>query len=211
MFGSGDYRNSNAYLAAVPAASFEKGDGTRYFTGVSKAGNPMWSDKEVDAKAIIGTPDVGDISVSYIEKLGVWVALYDSLQPRGILASYAPQPWGPWSQPQVLYEPSRDPGYGLFIHDPSRTKDDGLAGPFNDPDSSAQKTYGGFYAPYIIERFTQVNGDQLTLHYVMSTWNPYYVVHMKSTLKVTQPPEPPPYKAQDAYPPISEAIADVAR
>jgi hypothetical protein len=208
MFGSGDYRNSNAYLAAVPASQWEKGTGTKYFTGVNH-GTPTWSEKEADAKPIITTPDVGDISVTYVEQVGLWVALYDSLQPRGILASYSPQPWGPWSEPVVLYKPEREPGYGVFIHDPNQAKDDGLAGPYIGDDGKAQAAYGGFYAPYIIERFTRVSGDNVTLDYVMSTWNPYVVVHMRSTLKVTLPPEPPPYDVHTAYRPMKGALKDV--
>ena len=46
------------------------------------------------------------------------------------------------------------------------------------------RLFGGFYAPYIIERLTRVEGEYLTLHYVLSTWNPYVVVRMRSTLRV---------------------------
>jgi hypothetical protein len=48
---------------------------------------------------------------------------------------------------------------------------------------------GGYYAPYVIDRFTRVEGQAITLHYVLSTWNPYVVVRMKSTIQViTIPP-----------------------
>ena len=49
----------------------------------------------------------------------------------------------------------------------------------------------GFYAPYIIERFTRVANGQVTLSWLMSTWNPYVVVRMESKLNVYAP-EPPP-------------------
>jgi len=38
----------------------------------------------------------------------------------------------------------------------------------------------GAYAPYVIERFTKLEGSELSLYYVLSTWNPYVVVLMKS-------------------------------
>ena len=47
----------------------------------------------------------------------------------------------------------------MFIYDPSRKDNDKLAGPINDPGSKESETYGGFYAPYIIERFTRQNGQ----------------------------------------------------
>jgi hypothetical protein len=43
---------------------------------------------------------------------------------------------------------------------------------------------GGAYAPYVVERWTKLKGSDLTIYYVLSTWNPYVVVLMKSRLKV---------------------------
>jgi hypothetical protein len=40
------------------------------------------------------------------------------------------------------------------------------------------------YVPYVVERWTAVQGSQLDLYYVLSTWNPYVVVLMKSRLRV---------------------------
>jgi hypothetical protein len=190
MFGSGNYRNSHGYLGVTPAATFATGEGTRYFAGFGSQG-PVWSAREADAQPIINQEDVGDISVTYVKEAGLWVALYDSLNPRGILARYAAYPWGPWSDEQIIYEPSRETGYGVFIYDPSRKDNDKLAGPLNDPGNKASETYGGFYAPYIIERFTRVANGQVTLSWLMSTWNPYVVVRMESKLNVYAP-EPPP-------------------
>lgn len=39
-------------------------------------------------------------------------------------------------------------------------------------------------APYVVERWTKVTGSELELYYVLSTWNPYVVVLMKSRLEV---------------------------
>jgi hypothetical protein len=35
----------------------------------------------------------------------------------GIYFSYALQPWGPWSAPQLIYNKYRDGGDGVFIFD----------------------------------------------------------------------------------------------
>jgi hypothetical protein len=43
---------------------------------------------------------------------------------------------------------------------------------------------GGVYAPFVIERFTKVHDHELDLYYVMSTWNPYVVVLMKSRIMI---------------------------
>jgi len=112
----------------------------------------------------------------------LWLALYDARSPRGVVLRYAQQPWGPWSEPLVIFDP--DSGYGSFMHDPFRKVDDGLAGPTIVPNREATRVFGGFYAPYIIDRFTRVEGDKLTLQYVLSTWNPYVVVRMKTSLTI---------------------------
>jgi hypothetical protein len=191
MFGSGEYRNSKGYLAITPAATFATGDNTRYFSGFDITG-PRWSEREIDAVPIIDENDVGDISVTWVEEARLWVAMYDSLEPRGILVRSARYPWGPWSEPQIVYEPSRELGYGIFIYDPSRKDNDKLHGPFNDPDNKQETSYGGFYAPYMIERFNRVKGTELTLSWLMSTWNPYVVVRMESKLQILPPEAPAP-------------------
>ncbi len=180
VFGSGVYRKSNAYLAAVPAQSFSTGDGTRYLAGLSGA-EPRWSDKEEDAVPIVTHPTIGDLSVTFLDQVGLWVMTYDSRDPQGVILRYAQKPWGPWSDAAVIFNDQRDHALGTFIHDPRIKPDDGLAGPVIGAKDAAAVS-GGTYAPYIIERFTRIEGNMLTLHYVLSTWNPYTVVRMRSTL-----------------------------
>ncbi|MHB8574726.1 MAG: DUF4185 domain-containing protein, partial [Dehalococcoidia bacterium] len=185
IFGSGDYRQSNAYLSTVPAASFESGQNTRYFTGMDSGANPLWSGSEADAAPIVTHPVIGELSVAYLPDPGLWVMTYNSSDPRGIVLRYAAQPWGPWSDAQIIFNAEREPGYGACIHDPRLSPDDGLAGPVaggKDPET----IIGGEYAPYIIERFTELQDSSLNLHYLMSTWNPYTVVRMRSTLSIGQ-------------------------
>ena len=83
IFGSGEYRKSSSYLAAVPAASFETGAGTVYYTGRNGNG-PTWSAKESDAEPIIDHSTIGDISVTFVPQIGKWLALYDLRSPNGI-------------------------------------------------------------------------------------------------------------------------------
>ena len=84
----------------------------------------------------------------------------------------------------VVWDPRRDAGYGTFIYDPTRSDNAHIAGPVIPSDRDPLRLFGGFYAPYIIERLTRVEGEYLTLQYVLSTWNPYVVVRMRSTLRI---------------------------
>jgi len=181
VWGTGVYRKSDAYLSIVPVATFETGNGTRYFAGLDASGAPTWSDRESDAKAIVSNGTLGDLSVTWCRDLGVWLMNYDSRDPKGLLFSYSRTPWGPWRQPQALFT-SAD-GLGKFIH--KAGSKDGLAGPvIGQGTSHPEGVEGGIYAPYVVERWTKRVGTELDLYYVMSTWNPYTVVLMKSRFTV---------------------------
>jgi hypothetical protein len=185
VWGTGVYRQSDAYLSIVPVAQFETGKGTTYFAGTDASGAPSWSANEAEAKAIVQNGTLGDLSVTWCKDLGLWLMTYDRRAPtRGIAFSYSRTPWGPWSEPQILFNVAND-GIGKFIHNPNGSPPDGLAGPVigkgqMDPDA----VRGGAYAPYLVERWTKLKGSELSVYYVLSTWNPYVVVLMKSRLKV---------------------------
>ena len=182
IWSAGVYRASDAYLSLVPRSEFESGNGTRYFAGLAPDGRPTWSDKEAEAKPIVEHPTIGDISVTWASTRRLWLMTYDSRQPRGIIFRYAEHPWGPWSEPQIIFNINRDNG-AAFIH--RAGQEDGLAGPVIGPGrADPQSIAGGAYAPYVIERFTKLDGDTLSLYYVLSTWNPYVVVLMKSMFKM---------------------------
>jgi hypothetical protein len=185
VWGTGAYRKSDAYLSITPAAQFESGKGTRYFAGLDAGNAPIWSEKEPDARAIVQNGTMGDLSVTWCKDLGLWLMTYDSREPapRGILFSYSRTPWGPWSEPQIIFNAVRDGAVGKFIHNPQASPDDGLAGPvIGKGQANPQAVHGGAYAPYVIERWTKWQGAELSIYYVLSTWNPYVVVLMKSRL-----------------------------
>jgi hypothetical protein len=195
MFGLAAYRASDVYLATVPQVTFATGEGTRYFAGLVN-GQPTWSTSESAAVPVVLTnpPSAGNVSVTYSADLRLWLMTYDggfgSPQAAGVYFSYAPEPWGPWSTPQLIFNARRDGAMGTFVHDPSIVPNppgDGLNGPTigqNDP----FKTSGGIYSPYMIERFTKVDGKKLTIYYTASTWNPYTVVEMRSDFTIVRPP-----------------------
>jgi hypothetical protein len=122
------------------------------------------------------------------QALGLWLMTFDSRPPgpAGIQFCYSKTPWGPWSAAQTIFEEVRDGALGKFIHDPKIKPDGGLEGPVigtGQADPAAVK--GGTYAPYVVERWTKIQGKELNLYYVLSTWNPYVVTLMKSRLQIT--------------------------
>jgi hypothetical protein len=189
MFGLGAYRASDVYLATIPASSFDTGAGTRYFAGLVN-GQPTWSSSESAAVPVVaekGGPSIGNVSVVHSSTLGLWLMTYDggrqSPSAAGVYFTYAKDPWGPWAEPQLIFNQKRDGATGKFVHDPSITPNDGLNGPTiggNDP----RTTPGGTYAPYMIERFTRVSGSTLSIYYALSTWNPYTIVLMRADFTI---------------------------
>lgn len=187
MFGLGNYRASAIYLATIPAANWESGTGTLYFTGLTN-GVPAWNSVETNAVPLVtdnpSNPTIGNVSVNYSPAAGLWLMTYDGGRQKadttGIYFASAPAPWGPWSTPALIFNDKRDLGLGAFVYSTNASYHDlNLAGPTiggNVPTN----TSGGIYAPYMIERFTQVVSNTLTIYYTMATWNPYTIVLMKS-------------------------------
>jgi hypothetical protein len=123
IWGTGRYRASDIYLSVMPLTSIEALQPILYF-----AGGSAWSSNEADAAPLFCAGDLGEISVRWNPFLSRWLALFNSLNPRGILMQSAPQPWGPWSESPVMIFDSRaladpnDPcsgaGLGRFMHIP---------------------------------------------------------------------------------------------
>lgn len=183
LFGTGPYRQSRAYLAAVRAEDLTAPGKTFYFAGLGPDGQPRWSGDEGAADPLVKDATLGDISVTYSGQLKLWLMTHDSRATRGIIFRYAPAPWGPWSAGEVIFNARRD-GLGRFIH--RKESDDGLARPVigKKNRANAEAVQGGAYAPYMVERFTTVSDGRLIIHYLMSTWNPYVVVLMRSQFRV---------------------------
>jgi len=201
MFGEGEYRNSDIYLAMVPINSFLSGAGTVYFTGLTN-GEATWGAVETNAVPVVqdnptngppwpnDTPSVGNMSVIYSTNLGLWLMTYDGgrnttlPETGGIYCSSASQPWGPWSTPQLIFNSARDGAAGVFIHD-NKYNPPGLVGPTINPSANnPTNTDGGAYCPDLIEPFTSISNSTLNIYYLMATWNPYTVVKMRSSFAI---------------------------
>ena len=126
------------------------------------------------------------VSVVWSKDLGLWLMLYERRIPTpGFAFSYSRTPWGPWSEEQIVFNFIRDRA-DKFIHNPRAATDDGLSGPTVGGGRRGKNSDvpGRAYAPAIVGRWTKVIGGELNLYYVLSTWNPYVVVLMKSRLAV---------------------------
>lgn len=180
VWGSGEYRQSDPYLAHVPLDTVQDRQAWRYFAGVDPgSGQPRWSASESQAAALFSQPCIGEFSVAWNPFLNKWLMLYNCGSPRGINFRVADQPWGPWSPAQVLFHPWQDEGYCHFMHVSWQSQQ---CDSVHDP--GRENVWAGEYGPYLISRFTTGDQSRTTIYYVMSTWNPYNVVLMKSELEI---------------------------
>ena len=183
IFGSGSYRASDVRLAFQPASAIEDVSSLQYLTGLDAAGNPLWSPNELDAIALFEQPCVGELSVAWNKFIRRWVMLYNCDPPRGINYRTARQPWGPWTQPQVLFEPWNDLGYAHFMHANWTFRNlDAVHNP------GRQNEWGGEYGPYMFKELARGTDNQTTVYFTLSTWNPYVSVLMKTELQVNNAP-----------------------
>jgi Domain of unknown function (DUF4185) len=179
VWGSGLYRASDAYLACAPLVSIERREHWRYHCGTDRTGRPTWSEDERDAVALFAHPEVGELSVTWNAPLGLWLLLYNAGSPRGINARVAEEPWGPWSESLVVFDPAwAGTGYGAFMH--VKDEPDGLSDP------GREHEWGGEYGPYVIDRYTRgLSSGGALVYFVLSTWNPYNTVEMSMVLRRT--------------------------
>jgi hypothetical protein len=178
IFGSGNYRKSNVYLAYQPASKIGNSTAVRYFSGVNKEDKPLWSSDEFNAVALFKQPCVGELSGTYNSFINRWIMLYNCGNPRGINMRTAKHPWGPWTKPQVLFDPSKDGGYCHFMH---VSWQDQKCDSVQDP--GREDVYGGEYGPYQYAHYATGSKGSTTIYFNMSTWNPYTVVLMKAKLE----------------------------
>jgi len=176
IWGSGEYRASDPYLAFMPLESIEDKSTLCYFAGLTSNGNPIWSKSESAAQPLFHDPVIGELSVAWNQYLERWIMLYSGVAMRS-----SPLPWGNWSAKQVLFNPFTDDGYEHFIH---------LPGHDNITDPLREDEIGGPYGPYIIDKFTKGDDQTSTIYFTLSTWNPYTTVLMEAQLEKSPQPIP---------------------
>jgi hypothetical protein len=154
VWGSGAYRKSNPSLACIPADKMEDKTALRFFSGFDKDGKPAWSKKESDAVPLFDDPRLGELSTAWIDKVSRWVILYNTDTPPGVCMRTAEKPWGPYSQPQFIFDSS-------LVH---------------------ENRWAGAYGPYIIPRFTSGNNKKCIIYYTLSAWRPYQTFLVRSEI-----------------------------
>jgi hypothetical protein len=179
LWASSTYRRSDPYLAYLPLESVADREAWRFFAGLDPRGMPRWSPRESEAVPLFSHPCIGELSVAWNPFLERWLMLYNCSDPRGINFRVAERPWGPWSEAQVLFHPWEDNGYCYFMH---VSWDVHRCDSVHDP--GRERVWSGEYGPYVIPQFFTGNGNSTTIYFVMSTWNPYNVVLMRSELQL---------------------------
>jgi hypothetical protein len=207
IFGVPRYRASVPYLAQAPIASLADPATWRFFVGRGENGQPRWvshpewarggapegprpaawrppGEAEIFVPVLEGGRCIGEFSVTWNPALRQWLMLYQC--PGGVLARVAPAPWGPWSPPTAILGPGDKLGCRLLM------VPDGCG---NRRDFWPTKRRGGkfvgggTYAPYILNRYTTAAdtegpGRSATIYWLVSTWNPYEVSVMRTTLHI---------------------------
>ncbi len=177
MWGSGQYRRSDPYLACVPSRAIRDKSAIRYYAGQDKSGKPVWKQDEAEAVPLFSHRQLGELSVVWCEQVQHWVMLYNCNSPICIMCRFAKEPWGPWSEPEILFDCYED-GYGIFVHFPGEAGPNGVI--LSDP--GHEEIQGGCYGPYMLERYSRGDAGRCTIYFVMSIWNPYQVVLMRADI-----------------------------
>lgn len=199
VFGVPRYRAGIPYLALAPRASFGNPDTWRYFAGIA-GGSPVWISRqqwesghdaggewmpprgaEIFAASPAGERCVGEHSVTWNAPLHVWLLLY-VCEPWTVEARFAPDPWGPWSPPIAMLSAIQTPGLVCTL----------IQGVSPCPGLTPGGAWAGaFYAPFVTDRYTQNatppgpgQPKRATIYWLVSTWNPYTVVVLQSTLEL---------------------------
>ena len=172
---------SNVYLAALAADDLEDGTGAWFYY----SGNGRWSRQERDAASLLATDDSSLHAVEWNEALGRFVMMRG--QNGRIVAQFSAAPWGPWSDPIVVFSIA-DPWWNRLMHRPGEDSIVQSVEPIYSRDGTRatlpDEERGIAYNPNVLRRFTRNDDGSVTLYYTLSTWNPYQVFLMSSTFRI---------------------------
>ena len=139
---------------------------------------------------------LGYFSVRYLDAAGKWAMLYTCgndeqlgrplrTDARGVFLRTATLPWGPWSPPSESSIPPRATASSCIWRSPCPAQ------PRRGREAEKTKGVlvrepGGEYAPFLLpSRYAKLGpGGQVDLYYLLSTWNPYQVVLMKTRVGI---------------------------
>lgn len=188
-WGRPSFAQADLLFAWQPIDSLDAGWNPRYFAGVEAGGEPVWSQAEADAAPLYTETEAcaGQTSVTWDPVLKRWLMLYGCpnflagerhYDAGGILLRHAARPWGPWSEPLVLFQPMADGGYCNYMHAPPEL----CAGAPNVSDPHRETVPGFEYGSYLLPRYSRGGDGTSTIYFNLSTWNPYAVVLLKTDI-----------------------------
>ncbi len=198
ILGVPRYRASTPYLAVSTPASIMNPGAWRYFAGRNALGNPIWVNYGAwvhGAIPVTWSPPgnaeilypvsstdrcIGEFSVTWNAPMNAWLMLYNCA--GHIDARIAREIWGPWSAPTSIL------AYGPSIECKLVMATTGCGARRNYYPLRPGGTYvnGGLYAPFVINRYTTSllpGAVGATIYWTVSTWNPYEVDLMRTTLE----------------------------
>jgi len=206
VLGVTRFRASIPYLAYAPPGVFDDPKAWRYFVGLRPGGAPNWvayeawqrgrprpappeapgwsppGDAEIIGPASDADRTIGEFSVTWHPALRSWLMLYSA--GSAIEARVAPAVWGPWSAPITLLSGNKTTQCRMIMVSTGC----GSRRNYWPKKSDGSFVGGGFYAPFVLNRFTIARetraGRRATIYWLVSTWNPYEVSVMRSTLEL---------------------------
>lgn len=150
---------------------------------------------------------VNQMSVSYLPSLDRWIMIYggdlygpflellyvedaalvDHARRGPLYVRYAKNPWGPWTAPEVFAEDGDRSGASGFHGAGGILRNKGCRS-FGcvRGDLNLLGEEGHLYGPSIIDPWIQPHDGGVDLYWHISTWNPYAVMLMKTTLRAEQ-------------------------
>jgi len=161
LVASGQYRNSPIYLAFTAIDKIEERESYLYFSGLEED-MPQWSNNIVDAVPILRGVKVGELSVQWNSYLNQWLlAYFDYHYGNNMYFRKAPHPWGPWSEPELVFSGSEK--YDWYKTEQTRK------GPVN---------WGGPYGGYLLPE-----SEDSIVYFTLSLWIPYSIFLMEANLQ----------------------------
>jgi hypothetical protein len=170
LFGTGPYRASGVHLARKALATLDTPGGFEQFDPASG----QWVAQGAPTAPIFGPAGFGETSVRYFPQIGRWMFLAEELLPTSnrIIARFADQPEGPWSDAIVVH----DMGDSAFRNAYCCAVENQCTGKqfFN-----CNRT--GFYGTYLLPGLQLHDDGSFTVLYTMSSFDPYNVAVFKTT------------------------------
>ena len=211
VFGVPRYRMSIPYLATAPQATFGDPKTWSFYAGANASG-PVWITyaqwqaghvgsnwapppgaeiwaNSPNAYSISGDERcVGEHQASWSPELGTWLMLY-TCGGWQVEARTAPTAAGPWSKPVMLLSAVDTPSLFCTLFWNKVVGAHTCSGLVTQ--EPAALSFGYFYAPYLLRRYTEAlpspggGKKSAKIFWLLSTWDPYQVTVMTSTLTVT--------------------------